>query len=618
MLKKCLLLLLLSQFHIVFSQQNKNIDSLINVYKTQPKSIERCKTLQELYWLLKESNPEQALKYLKESLNDSQKLGYDIGEAYALNKLGFYYKNYRNLDSSRYYFKKAENINIKLKDKEGLFNVLQGWNRLENLEGNFKIALQLSNKAINAAKELNDGIALSDSYQQRSTIYLDKGDYKNAYEELINASRSLDTLKNKNPLKQAIIKIGIGRTETLRNNYEEALPYLIDGVKTFEKLNHSKWLAISYMELGNTYYDLKNYDDALLYYNKGLKISTAMKWNHFIAPYMANIGAIYLDKKDYDKALTYFLDSNKISSKHGSINNKIIHLNDVASAYMGKKEFTKAINYYTQTIQLADSIGSIDNLSDAYFERSEAYESIKNYKQALKDYKNYSKYKDSTFNATKFKQIEVLKTIYETEKKEQKIILQDKEIDLLKQKEKNNNLQRLLLAIGLMLSLVGFYAIRQKLKRKKVEKEKLDSELEFKKKELTTHALHLARKNEVLESLKTQAQQLKVQDENKKGYQQLIRAINFDLQDDKNWENFSQYFEEVHQGFSNKAKQEFPEITSNDLRLMALIKMNLSSKEVANILSISGEGIKKARYRLRKKLNLSTQDSLEDFILRFV
>ena len=140
------------------------------------------------------------------------------------------------------------------------------------------------------------------------------------------------------------------------------------------------------------------------------------------------------------------------------------------------------------------------------------------------------------------------------------------------------------------------------------------SELDFKKKELTTQALQLAKKNETLESLKQKANELKTS-EVKNGYQQLITAINFDLQDDNNWQNFARYFEEVHKDFNSNVAKKYPEITPNELRLMALLKMNLSSKEIANILNISIPGIKKARQRLRKKMQLSSTDSLENAVL---
>lgn len=599
----------------LFSQDDKKLDSLILAYNKLSYSVEKVNTAENIFIESRISNPKMALQYLHNGLSISKQIHFTEGTAKAYKNLGKYYDHYHNLDSLRYYFKKSEETYVELKNDKELFKILIAWNRAENLEGDFDTALKLSDKSITIAKQLQNGLMLSDAYQQQSTIYLDRGDYKNAFEQLINASKSLDTLKKKYPLKEAIIKIGMGRTETLRNNYLEAIPYHEDGITIFEDLNNSKWLAISYMELGNTYYDLKNYDKALLNYNKGLKLSREKKWDNFIAPYLGNIGAIYLDTKQYDKALEYLFNSNKISSKHGSINNQIIFLNDVASAYLGKKDYKTALYNYTKALQLADSIGSIENLSDNYRERAEAYEQSGNYVNAVADYKQFITLNDSIFNTTKAKQIDELKIQYETEKKEQQILLQEKELDLLKQKSKNENLIRILLIIGLLLSLVGFYAIQQKLKRNKLEKEKVDAELDFKKKELTTHALHLAKKNEVLEGLKQKAQELKASTNDTTGYQQLIRTINFDLQDDNNWESFSKYFQEVHKDFNNTVKQKFPEVSPNELRLMALLKMNLSSKEIANILNISQEGIKKARYRLRKKLDITSEDSLQDLVL---
>jgi hypothetical protein len=231
----------------------------------------------------------------------------------------------------------------------------------------------------------------------------------------------------------------------------------------------------------------------------------------------------------------------------------------------------------------------------------------------------YVVYKDSIFNETKSQQIEEMRAIFDTEKKEQQIAQQETEIALFEEKERANNLQKWLLGSGLGLSLLvfgfGFYGIRQKMKRNKLEKEKVDAELEFKKKELTIHALNLARKNETLENLKSKAQELKAEEKGNTGYNQLIRTINFNLQNDNNWRNFARYFEEVHKDFHSNVKTKFPHVTSNELRLLALLKMNLSSKEIAVILNISPEGIKKARYRLRKKLDITTEDLLQDLVI---
>ena len=597
------------------AQQNQKLDSLHSTYKEQAEGIEKVKTLEELFFTVNDENRESGLEYLKSALSLSRKLSYQEGEANAYINLGYLYGVLRQPDSLSFYYERAVTAYSDLNMKKKVFKALHQWVRLENLEGNFDKALRLSDKSNEIASELKSGAMLSDAYQRKSTIFLDKGNYKLAIEELLNASRVLDTMNPQDPIKRGIVIVGIGRTEVLRENYNASLPSLMEGLEIFQKEESDIWRAITFMEIGSAYYHLKEYDKSYENYKSSLDFSYKMKRDDFVAANLGNIGGVLIEQKKYNQALEHLFESNRIAEKRGSINNQIITHNDIASAYLGKKDYPKAVESYTAAIHLADSINSIDNLSDAYKERAETYEKMGTFSKALEDQKQFQILKDSVFNTTKSRQIEELKTQYETEKKEQQIVLQGKEITVLEQQASINNLQRWLMGGALLLSLLGFYAIRQKMKRNKMVREKIEAELDFKKKELTTHALHLAKKNEVLEALKQKAQELKQSEENTKGYTQLIRTIDFDLQDDNNWENFAKYFEEVHKDFNGNVKRKYPEVTSNELRLLALLKMNLSSKEIANILNISQEGIKKARYRLRKKLDITKEESLQDMVM---
>jgi tetratricopeptide (TPR) repeat protein len=409
------------------------------------------------------------------------------------------------------------------------------------------------------------------------------------------------------------VLVGIGRTEVLRGHSEDGLPYLKEGLKIFEEEEEIRWQAITLIELGSAYFFQEDYDSALTYYQQSLDLSYEMKRDDFIAANLGNIAAIYLENEEYDEALRRLFEAREIHNRPGSVNNLIIVYNDIASAYVGKKSYDLAIDYFSKAIQLADSLGSLDNLNDALEERAGTYEMMGSFEAALKDYKRFQTLKDSIFNETKSRQIEELKTEYETEKKEQQIALLEQEV-------LSNRLQRLLLLTSLVLSVIIItfilYSRRQKARRNQLEKENLQAQLEFKKKELTTHALSLARKNEVLDGLKQKAIELKNSENAERGFSQLIRTIDFDLQDDKNWDNFNRYFEQIHVDFNSKVKNQYPDITANELRLLALLKMNLSSKEIANILNITQAGIKKARHRLRKKLQITTEESLQDTVIR--
>ena len=150
------------------------------------------------------------------------------------------------------------------------------------------------------------------------------------------------------------------------------------------------------------------------------------------------------------------------------------------------------------------------------------------------------------------------------------------------------------------------------------EQEKLnfEKELDFKKKELASHTLHLVQKNELLEGMKDKLVELKKSaTTNKSELARLIQRIKSDRQAEQDWEQFHKYFRQVHENFDNNLRAHFNDLTNNEIRLAALLKMSLSTKEIASILNISPDSVNKARYRLRKKLNLSSEDSLYDFII---
>nr|WP_299484714.1 tetratricopeptide repeat protein [uncultured Allomuricauda sp.] len=597
-------------------QEKQKLDSILKVYHSQTAGIEKVKTLDELFKVeFSRETSEKAIGYAKEQLDLSKKIDYTKGKANAYRNIAKYFGASRNLDSTTYYSKLAKAIYEELNDLKNQYEILLNWTRLENLEGSFEKALSLCDETIQIAKNLENGELISDAFSQKSTTYVDQGNYKKAVENLLFSLRALDTLSIPKPMKSGILKAKYGRIELLRGNYDDVLQPLSESLEIFKEQDDKRWQANVYMEIGSLFFHLKEYDKSLENYHNSLEVSYAMNRDDYVAANLGNIGAVFMEQKEYDKALEYFFNSINTAKKRGSVNNEIIGYNDITNAYRGKKEYTKALEFNARSIHLADSVGSLVYLKDAFYNRSRIQEKMGLYEKALKNRKKFEELKDSIFNSSKFKQIEELKTQYETEKKEQQIALQEKEITVLEQQAEISTLQKILLGGLLVLSLIGFYGIRQKLNRNKLEKEKVDAELAFKKKELTTHALHLAKKNEVLESLKQKAQELKENEESKKGYQQLIRTINFDLQDDNNWENFARYFEEVHKDFNSNVKSKYPEVTSNELRLLALLKMNLSSKEIANILNISQEGIKKARYRLRKKLDITTEDSLQDLVL---
>lgn len=152
-----------------------------------------------------------------------------------------------------------------------------------------------------------------------------------------------------------------------------------------------------------------------------------------------------------------------------------------------------------------------------------------------------------------------------------------------------------------------------------LQKEKLQAEIEHKNSELASSAMNLVHKAEILSKLKDDLLQFKESAPIEKGareFQKIIKVIDGELDHTQEWEQFARHFDNVHSNYLKKLKESFPDLTTSELKLAAYLRLNLSTKEIAQLLNISVRGVETSRYRLRKKLGLTNEDAnLYGFLL---
>lgn len=154
----------------------------------------------------------------------------------------------------------------------------------------------------------------------------------------------------------------------------------------------------------------------------------------------------------------------------------------------------------------------------------------------------------------------------------------------------------------------------------RLSNEKLQSEISLKNTQLANNTISIIRKNELLIEIQEELNRLR--DElgsrfPKKYFIQINKLVEASVKSDHDWELFEKLFDQAHENFFQRLKSTFPELTPSDLRLCAYLRLNLSSKEIAPLLSISVRGVEERRYRLRKRLGLSPEQNLTEFILAF-
>lgn len=159
---------------------------------------------------------------------------------------------------------------------------------------------------------------------------------------------------------------------------------------------------------------------------------------------------------------------------------------------------------------------------------------------------------------------------------------------------------------------------RQEKEIASLRNERLEAELTHKGKELASAAMMLINHSEFLKGLRENIQKLILNGKiNRTEGNELLALIGKNLSEEDEWDLFQKNFDLIHENFFRNLKERFPSLTPTDLKLCALLRLNYSSKEIADMLSISVRGVEAARYRLRKKLQLAESDNLVDFMISF-
>ena len=145
-----------------------------------------------------------------------------------------------------------------------------------------------------------------------------------------------------------------------------------------------------------------------------------------------------------------------------------------------------------------------------------------------------------------------------------------------------------------------------------IKNEKLNQDIDNKNRELAISTMSIIKKNRVLNKIKKELKKNR-----HPGNNTALELIDSNLNDTKDWSFFEQAFNNADKDFLEKIKKSHPDLTPNDLRFCAYLRLNLSSKEIAPLLNISTKSVETKRYRLRKKLGLEHNSGLVNYILKF-
>lgn len=369
--------------------------------------------------------------------------------------------------------------------------------------------------------------------------------------------------------------------------------------------------------IGLTYFNLGKTGDALEASFKALEIIKQLGDSAEIVSMLGNIGTIYLKHGDYKNALK-FLDKDY----EGSIRFERWE-SAIAVQIMKAKSYQYLGNNDSAGIALkiADSIARYCHCG-SYGVKKEYYEQLSKWLAQKGNWPEYVKSIDSfTYYSNKLSN-EARATISNFLGTELKVAsnMHAAKMQLVESERQRQLLVRnLIIVIIIAVLLFVLLALNSHRKARKAEQKIYTLNLENARKQLENYLENIRTKNQLLEELQQQIEQHRLESKTGEGQQ----AINIELASrieqaslitEEGWLEFTSLVEQVHQHFFTKLNVIFPNLTPAEVRLITLIKLKFSIKESASMLGISADSVRKARYRLKKKLSLEEDTSLDEMI----
>lgn len=430
------------------------------------------------------------------------------------------------------------------------------------------------------------------------------------------------------------IQLQSGKIQFRLRQYLSALDYFNKGLELAQSIGYKNGEAMCAGFIGSCYEKLSLYDKAIVYQNASLDLFKELEHASGLALAHENLGSIYEDMENFDKALTYFEKALFFTNAKTDTDRYINIRNNIADIRRKTGDFNRALDESQKVLELALKHRNQHQIESAYKDISKVLYELKAYQKAFLNLKLSDSINEVILQDQNRQQINALQSLYDAKTKNARIEV------LLKENEIGKVQNRVLwLGVILLFTLAGgsyFYqrnhkkqqlkissykqkVLEAELENKRMEQQNMAREIELKTSSLSNYSLNLAQRNKTLTTIArtlTNIKGRKQMDIDQK-LTELVAEITKEVSEKREWEQFMEYFGQIHPLFIKKLQQcSNSNISASELRLCMLIKLNMTSIEIAEVLKVTPDSIRVARYRLRKKLPIDKGQKLGVFLLQ--
>lgn len=615
--KSILVVCIFISFHLILKAQDVNKDSILNAVTNNSQS-DKAELLIDLSTQTLHENPGESAIYSKLALEKATENQEWQIAAQALLNLGHAAILQGNYDSARMHFNQAKEITQKEEIQYEYFQSLHGIATVLNKLRKSDSAQMILLDVIKQSEESDFRSYTPALWNALAISYDQSGSYDQAIEYYMKAVAHYREQKDWTTL--AIILNNLGSSHLSIDNNITAIKYLKEALEVSKIIHSETNIERSYSNLGIAYQNIDSLDMAIQCFQKSLDISKSQNLKMKIAKNHLNIGQIYTLKKMPDSAEYHLQKSLKICVESefdfGIFLNKI----NLGNVNLERGAWQKAYINYAYAKELLKYFNVPSEESELLEGLYLVHKNLGQKDSALYYLEAYAALNDSIVKQEQKERISELELKYNTEKKL-------REIDQLKEDiaiQKSKSRIFIIALIGAILLAAATFIIyivsvrNKKLKKNLTEKEQqqLQNELALKEKELTLKTLQMVNNFEITESTIKQLKSIipKLSNTDKNLIYEIIENLS-DGSQEQAWKDFEIHFDKLQQDFYRVLKEIAPDLTPAEIKICSLLKLNLSTKDIATITFRSNRTIENTRTSIRKKLNLSSETNLTTFLL---
>lgn len=416
------------------------------------------------------------------------------------------------------------------------------------------------------------------------------------------------------------------------NEWENALDAISKSEKIFMNSGYEKTAFFVRSNSYSIYIRMGDYINTIVPIHEDLKLAKQQQDTTSAIFLNMLLGNSYASNAEFDSSYVYLSEALDLINnyEYSFTSRKSDVLYSLGRLLFIKKDYDQSLLYMEEALPYVKKMGLLAYESSIYQMMSEIYEEYGQTYSAYDYLKESVKIKDSLAIKEKAGEVQRIKNLSELKNYQQ-------QIQITEQNAKIRQVRSVLIITALILILVIIIFIliyinrEKKLKEFKIqqldqqlkneeinsrlEKMELEKEVEEKKREIATTQLLIEEKNKISDNLlETFKPFYKSKEISSKIWRELQSFATNQTRKENEWDKSKVHFEKVHPDFFKKLKDYCPDLTENDLRLCAYIKIGMRSKQIAEMLSIDHRSVISNRYHLKKKLNLDKEQSLDDFI----